>query len=173
MKESKLMNKKQDTHKAVADQGERPREGSSRRDFLRVGGVGLLGLAGSASLGAQSSQLNARASGSGQRPTNTTVEDIPVVLESAINGSTTKKKNRHAPETVEEQVTEMVAVLDAGAAIAHNHSNHFSEDPAQAARFYAEVNRQVLKKRPHAITYPTVNRHYLSDGQPGCQGAPQ
>ena len=29
------------------------------------------------------------------------VEDIPVVLESAINGSTTKKKNPHAPETVQ------------------------------------------------------------------------
>jgi uncharacterized protein (DUF849 family) len=152
-----MMNEKQDTRKAVVDQGERPPEGSSRRDFLILGGVGLVGLAGSASLGAQSSQLNARESGSGQRPTNTPVEDIPVVLESAINGSTTKKKNRQAPETVEEQVTEMVAVLDAGAAIAHNHSNYFHEDPVQAARFYAEINRQVVKMRPHAITYPTVN----------------
>jgi uncharacterized protein (DUF849 family) len=85
------------------------------------------------------------------------VENTPVVLESAINGSTTKKKNPHAPETVQEQVTEMVQVLDAGAAIAHNHSNQFHEDPIQAARFYAEVYRQVFKKRPHAIVYPTVN----------------
>jgi uncharacterized protein (DUF849 family) len=85
------------------------------------------------------------------------VEDIPVVLESAVNGSTTKKKNPHAPETVQEQINEMVQVLDAGAAIAHNHSNIFHTDPIQAARFYAEVYRQLLKKRPHAIVYPTVN----------------
>jgi uncharacterized protein (DUF849 family) len=159
-KESKEMKRKQDKHEAVANQEERLEDGGSRRDFLIRGGTGLAVLGGAAALGVQTSQLEARESGSEERRMavrNTPVEDIPVVLESAINGSTTKKKNRHAPETVEEQVTEMVRVLDAGAAIAHNHSNHFHEDPIQAARFYAEVNRQVLRKRPHAITYPTVN----------------
>jgi uncharacterized protein (DUF849 family) len=49
------------------------------------------------------------------------VEDIPVVLECAMNG-TASKKNPHAPETVQEHITEMMQVLDAGATIAHNHS---------------------------------------------------
>ena len=85
------------------------------------------------------------------------VEDTPVVLESAINGTTTKKKNPHAPETVQEHVDEMMRVLDAGATIAHNHSNQFHEDPEQTAQFYAEVYRPVRAKYPHAIVYATVN----------------
>ena len=98
-----------------------------------------------------------RSSDAGPKANKKSVENTPVVLESAINGSTNKKKNRHAPETVEEQVAEMVLVLDAGAAIAHNHSNQFHKNSLEAARFYAEVNRQLLEKRPHAITYATVN----------------
>jgi uncharacterized protein (DUF849 family) len=82
------------------------------------------------------------------------VEDIPVVLECAINESS---KNPNEPKTVQEHITEIVQVLDAGAAIAHNHSNQFHEDPKQAAQFYAEVFQPVRNERPHAILYPTVN----------------
>ena len=155
------MNNDNDKRKAVDEQEKQEEQVTvepSRRDILKLGAMGMVGFASTAALGALPSQLIASAPD--ERRTagrKTPVEDIPVVLESAINGATTKKKNRHAPETVQEQVTEMVAVLDAGAAIAHNHSNYFHEDPIQAARFYAEVNRQVIKKRPHAITYPTVN----------------
>ena len=85
------------------------------------------------------------------------VEDIPVVLECGINGSVTKAQNPNAPETVEEHITEMIRVLDAGAAIAHNHSNQHSEDPVQAAQFYVDVFREVRKKYPYAIIYGTVN----------------
>jgi uncharacterized protein (DUF849 family) len=83
-----------------------------------------------------------------------TVEDIPVVLECAINES---GKNPNEPKTVQDHITELVQVLDAGAAIAHNHSNRFHEDPKQAAQFYAEVYQEVRSERPHAILYPTVN----------------
>ena len=85
------------------------------------------------------------------------VENTPVVLECGINGSTTKAKNPNAPETVEEHISEMLRVLDAGATIAHNHSNQHSEDPVQAAQFYADVFRPVRKKYPHSILYATVN----------------
>ena len=85
---------------------------------------------------------------------NTAIEDIPVMLEIAIN-ETAKKP--YEPRTVEEHITEMTKVLDAGAAIAHNHSKQFDEDPEKAAQFYAEVYRAVLKKHPHAIVYPTIN----------------
>ena len=85
------------------------------------------------------------------------VENTPVVLECGINGSTTKKKNPNAPETVQEHIAEMLRVLDAGATIGHNHSNQSHEDPEQAAQFYAEVFRPVREKYPHAILYATVN----------------
>jgi len=85
------------------------------------------------------------------------VEDIPVVLECGINGSTTKAKNPNAPETVEEHIGELMRVLDAGVTIAHNHSNHFHEDPEQAAQFYMDVFGPVRDKYPHAILYATVN----------------
>ena len=87
---------------------------------------------------------------------NTAVEDIPVVLECAINGSGSRK-NPHAPETVQEHITEMMRVLDAGVTIAHNHSNQFYEDPEQTAQFYAEVYKPIRERYPHAILYPTVN----------------
>jgi uncharacterized protein (DUF849 family) len=85
---------------------------------------------------------------------NTAVEDIPVVLACAINLSS---KNPNEPKTVQEHITEIIQVLDAGAAIAHNHSNQFHDDPKQAAQFYAEVYQPVRNERPHAILYPTVN----------------
>ena len=76
-----------------------------------------------------------------------TVEDIPVVLECAINES---GKNPNEPKTVQDHITELVQVLDAGAAIAHNHSNQFHEDPKQAAQFYAEVYQEVRNERATA-----------------------
>ncbi len=85
------------------------------------------------------------------------VEDIPVVLECGINGSVTKAKNPNAPETVEEHIAEMIRVLDAGATIAHNHSNQWLDDPEQAAQFYMDVFGPVREKYPHAIIYATVN----------------
>ena len=85
------------------------------------------------------------------------VEDIPVVLECGINGSTTKAKNPNAPETVEEHTAEMMRVLDAGATIVHNHSNQWFDDPEQAAQFYMDVFGPVRKKYPYAIIYATVN----------------
>ena len=85
------------------------------------------------------------------------VEDIPVVLECGINGSTTKAKNPNAPETVEEHIAEMTQVLDAGVTIAHSHSNQWHEDPEQEAQSYADVFRPIRDKYPHAILYATVN----------------
>ena len=81
-------------------------------------------------------------------------ENTPVVLESAINET---RKKPYEPKTAQEHITEMTKVLDAGAAIAHNHSKVFDEDPKKAAQFYAEVYRAVFKKHPHAIVYPTIN----------------
>ena len=86
------------------------------------------------------------------------VEDVPVVLECAVNEA---GKNPYEPTTVEEHITELIKVLDAGVAIAHNRSNEFHDDPQKAARFYEEVYRPVRNERPHAVLYPTVNLDVL------------
>ena len=85
------------------------------------------------------------------------VEDIPVVLECAINGGTTKAKNPLAPETAKEQTEEIIRCFDAGATSVHSHSNKPNEDPKKAAQFYLEAYAPVLKKHPHAIMYGTAN----------------
>ena len=85
------------------------------------------------------------------------VENTPVILEVAITGSTTKKVNPLASETVEEQVAEISKCLDAGATIVHTHSNHPNEDPKVAAKFYMDTYRPIRKKYPHAILYATAN----------------
>jgi uncharacterized protein (DUF849 family) len=96
----------------------------------------------------------------GSKGIQKSVENIPVILECGINGSTTKKKNPNAPETVQEHIAEMKRVLDAGVTIAHNHSNQSLEDPEQAAKFYADVFRPIREKYPHSILYGTVNMDY-------------
>ncbi len=89
--------------------------------------------------------------------TTTFVADTPVILECAVNGSTTKAMNPLAPETVEEQTAEIVKCFDAGVTIVHLHSNKPNPDPEIAAETYAQVFRPVWKKHPHAILYATAN----------------
>ncbi len=54
------MKKERDTNEAVADQEERRSDERSRRDFLRLGSMGLAGVAGAAAIGAQTSQVQAQ-----------------------------------------------------------------------------------------------------------------
>jgi NAD(P)-dependent dehydrogenase (short-subunit alcohol dehydrogenase family) len=61
------MNMKGDTQELAAKQEARPTDASSRRDFLRAGGVGLGGIAGAAALGVQTSQANAKEASDGKK----------------------------------------------------------------------------------------------------------
>ncbi|MBW2447244.1 MAG: 3-keto-5-aminohexanoate cleavage protein [Deltaproteobacteria bacterium] len=116
-----------------------------RREFL-----GALASAGAvAAMGATARRSEA----SETKP----VSEKPVILECAINGSTTKAHNPLVPETLEEQAAEILRCLDAGATIVHSHSNQPSIDPGVAAKAYAEVYRPVREKHPHAILYATAN----------------
>ncbi len=89
--------------------------------------------------------------------TKKSVENIPVILECAINGATTKAKNPLAPGTLAEHSAEIIRCLDAGATIVHSHSNEPNEDPSIAAQPYIEAYKPVWKKHPHAILYATAN----------------
>jgi uncharacterized protein (DUF849 family) len=85
------------------------------------------------------------------------IENKPVILECAINGSVTKAKNPNAPGTPAEHTQEIIRCLDAGATIVHMHSNQPNEDVTLAAEPYLEVFKPVWKKHPHAILYATAN----------------
>ncbi len=61
------MKNERDARESVDEQEEQVKGESSRRDFLRVGSVGLAGLAGAAALAGQPSEANAKAGGSGKR----------------------------------------------------------------------------------------------------------
>jgi len=87
----------------------------------------------------------------------TPVEDTPVILECAVNGSTTKKTNPLAPETPAEITADIIAAFNAGATIVHCHSNKPNEDPQVAADAYVKILRPVWDKHPHAILYATAN----------------
>jgi len=95
--------------------------------------------------------------GTAAAATKKDVGDTPVILECAVNGSTTKAKNPLAPETPEEVSAEIIRCFDAGATIVHAHSNQPNDDPKLAAKAYVEAFRPVRKKHPHAILYATAN----------------
>jgi len=117
----------------------------NRRDLLqKIAAASALSAAGSLT---QTASAEAK----------TSVTDTPVILECAVNGSTTKAINPLAPETVEEITAEIIKSFDAGATIVHCHSNQPNEDPNVAAEAYAEIFRPVWKKHPHAILYATAN----------------
>ena len=66
-KESKEMDEKQTTHEIVAPRKGWLADGGSRRDFLKLGAMGVTGLASSAALAAPSSRSNGLESGSEEK----------------------------------------------------------------------------------------------------------
>jgi NAD(P)-dependent dehydrogenase (short-subunit alcohol dehydrogenase family) len=61
------MKNEQDSHESTEEQEDQAETESSRRDFLKVGGMGLAGMAGAAALGRQPSNVQAKTGGSGKR----------------------------------------------------------------------------------------------------------
>lgn len=81
-----------------------------------------------------------------------------MIIESAINGVTTKRQNPNVPRSADEIAADGLACFDAGAAIVHNHIDGVAGSTGEdvAAR-YAEGWRPILDRRPDALLYPTVN----------------
>lgn len=89
----------------------------------------------------------------------------PLVIEAAVNGVTSKRRNPHVPRTVDELVQDAHACFDAGAAIVHHHTEDQvlgSADVRHNSRPYLEVAERVLAVRPGALLYPT-----MAGGRPG------
>jgi uncharacterized protein (DUF849 family) len=82
--------------------------------------------------------------------------DVPVILEVAVNGVTTKQRNSLTPEAPDEVAADSLACLEAGASVIHAHSRPSGLPTAEAAVAYAAALEPVAKARPDAILYPTM-----------------
>ncbi len=74
----------------------------------------------------------------------------PLVVEAAINGATTRRRNPHVPLTVEELAADALACFDAGAAIVHHHVEPDLRGDDAASR-YLQVWEMVWAERPDAL----------------------
>lgn len=84
-------------------------------------------------------------------------EQTPVVIEVAVNGETTKRRNENVPRSTAEIAQDAAACLDAGAAMVHNHTDDvvFGGGRLDAAP-YLEAWSPVLAVTPDAILSPTM-----------------
>jgi 3-keto-5-aminohexanoate cleavage enzyme len=83
--------------------------------------------------------------------------DQQVIIETAINGVTTRERNPHVPIEPAEIAAETLACLAAGASVIHHHIDRSRISEAEAAERYLEAWRPVLAERPDALIYPTVH----------------
>jgi uncharacterized protein (DUF849 family) len=80
----------------------------------------------------------------------------PVIIEAAINGSTTERRNPHAPLTPDAIRVDAIRCLDAGAAIIHAHSGPTIPPAAEAVPDYLAAWKPLLAQRPDTLWYPTL-----------------
>ena len=81
----------------------------------------------------------------------------PVIIEAAINGVTTRDKNPHVPIGPKDIAADIVACVEAGAAVIHSHIDQRGLDINEAAARYLEGWRPALAERPDALVYPTIH----------------
>jgi len=82
----------------------------------------------------------------------------PVIIELAVNGATTRAVNPHVPRSPAEIAEEMLAGIERGASIVHNHNDEpmFTEDGVHAVEPYLQAWQPVLDRHPRALLYPTM-----------------
>lgn len=83
-------------------------------------------------------------------------EETPVIIEAAINGATSKKRNPNVPLDPAEIVRDTLRCLDAGASVIHAHNSDFRLLGKAAAEEYLEAWRPILAERPDTLWYPTL-----------------
>ena len=82
---------------------------------------------------------------------------LPVIIEAAINGGTSKDVNPNVPKTATEIAEDALAAIDAGASIIHAHCDPVGGPDDEVAERYLEAFRPVWQQRPDALLYPTIN----------------
>jgi 3-keto-5-aminohexanoate cleavage enzyme len=83
----------------------------------------------------------------------------PLVIEAAINGSTTKEANPNVPRSVDEIVATALACVEAGASIVHNHNDepNFGEPSTHSPDPYDAAWRQIWAAHPGLLMHPTTS----------------
>ncbi|MDH4144901.1 MAG: 3-keto-5-aminohexanoate cleavage protein [Acidimicrobiia bacterium] len=83
----------------------------------------------------------------------------PLIIEAAINGATSKRRNPNVPRSAEEIAVDALACFDAGAAVVHNHTDDIvlGGDGRHDSGAYLRAWEPVLAERPDAILYPTMS----------------
>jgi uncharacterized protein (DUF849 family) len=84
------------------------------------------------------------------------MSDGPVIIEAAINGTTTTDRNPNVPLRPEAIRADAIRCLDAGAAIIHAHNHDISLRGPDAAGPYLEAWKPLLASRPDVLWYPTL-----------------
>ena len=80
----------------------------------------------------------------------------PVVLEAAVNGGSTRRRNPNVPLGADEIVADVLRCLDAGASIIHAHNSDFRPTGRKAADDYLATWTRILDERPETLWYPTL-----------------
>ena len=78
------------------------------------------------------------------------------MIEVALNGVTSRRRNPNVPATVEEHAVDALACIDAGATIIHTHAPNLVVGADEAAEQYATTFRTIVEQHPGIICYPTV-----------------
>lgn len=87
------------------------------------------------------------------------VQNTPLIVEAAINGTVTKADNPHVPLTANEVAVCVDACIDAGASIFHSHAqetNTGERNGRHSSGLYIAALREIRRKHPSAILYPTL-----------------
>src|SRR3954451_15912795 len=82
--------------------------------------------------------------------------DLPVIIEVAVNGVTTKARNAEVADMPAAVAEDALRCLDEGAAIIHSHTTQMGMAQAAAAEEYAAIFRAIRAERDDAILYPTM-----------------
>jgi uncharacterized protein (DUF849 family) len=83
--------------------------------------------------------------------------DIPVIIEAAINGGSSKRRNPNVPREPAEIIEDAYRCLDAGASIIHAHNSDYQLTGQAAADDYLAAWRVILEERPGTLWYPTLS----------------
>ena len=78
--------------------------------------------------------------------------NTPVIIEAAINGGSSKRRNPNVPRDADEIIEDTYRCLDAGASIIHAHNSNYQLTGKEAADDYLAAWRIILQERPVAGT---------------------
>lgn len=82
--------------------------------------------------------------------------EIPVIIEAAINGGSSKRRNPNVPRKPSEIIEDTYRCLDAGASIIHAHNSDYMLTGKAASDDYLEAWSVILEQRPDTLWYPTL-----------------